>query len=113
MCPAHNRRVRTPTASSRGEVLQRLATYLQDVGQAWRDATQEQRNRLVKILFEVIRIGDHTIKGVTPQVEFTPLLVLSDRLNKSLHPRCQGGGRKCGSDGIRTVNSADSLETMY
>ena len=48
-----------------------------------------------------------TIKDVTPQMEFTPLLVLN-QLNKqneqeeNLHPERQGGGRKCGSDGIRT-----------
>jgi hypothetical protein len=92
-----------PTTNTRREVLERLAIYLQDVGKAWRDATQEQRNRLAKTLFEGIRIENHSIKGVTPQIEFTPLLVLSDHLNKNLHPECQGGGRRCGSDGDCTV----------
>ena len=88
--------------ASKKETIERLATYLQNVGQAWREANQEQRNRLAKTLFDNIRIEDRTIKGVTPQMEFTPLLVLSDHKNKNLHPGCQGGGRKCGSDGIRT-----------
>ena len=88
--------------SSKKETLKRLASYLQNVGVAWRDANQEQRNRLAKTIFEGIRIEDRTIKGVTPHIEFTPLLVLNDYQNKNLHPECQGGGRKCGSDGIRT-----------
>jgi site-specific DNA recombinase len=87
--------------SSKKETLERLALYLRNVGEAWRHASQEQRNRLAKTLFENIRVEDRTIKGVTPQIEFTPLLVLN-HLNKNLHPECQGGGRKCGSDGIRT-----------
>jgi site-specific DNA recombinase len=91
-----------PTTSSRREMLERLAAYLQDVGKAWRDATQEQRNRLARTLFEGIRVENHMIKGVTPHIEFTPLLVLSHHLNQNLHPECQGGGRNCGSDGIRT-----------
>lgn len=44
---------------------------------SWRDSTQEQRNRLAHALFEQIRVGNDKIKGVTPQIEFTPLLVLS------------------------------------
>jgi site-specific DNA recombinase len=87
--------------TTRGETLERLASYLQNVGEAWRSATQEQRNKLAKTLFESIRIEDRTIKGVTPQIEFTPLLVLN-HLNKDFHPECQGGSRKCGSDRIRT-----------
>jgi site-specific DNA recombinase len=60
-----------PTTISRRETIERLATYLQDVGNAWRDATQEQRNRLAKVLFESIRVENHNIKGVTPQTELT------------------------------------------
>ncbi len=93
-----------PATSDKKDVLERLAGYLQNVGKAWSDATQEQRNRLAKTLFEGLRVEDRTIKGVTPQIEFTPLLVLSDHQNKSLHQtECQGGGRKCGSDGGRSL----------
>jgi hypothetical protein len=94
-----------PATSSKKDELQRLASYLRDVGLAWRSANQEQRNRLARTLFEAIRVEDRTIKGVTPQIEFTPLLVLNHYANRgsqNLHPECQGGGRKCGSDGIRT-----------
>jgi site-specific DNA recombinase len=88
--------------SSKGEAIERLASYLQNIGEAWRNANQEQRNRLGKTLFESIRIEDRTIKGVTPHIEFTPLLVLN-HLNQNPHlTECQGGGRKCGSDRIRT-----------
>jgi hypothetical protein len=94
-----------PTGN-RQEELERLGSYLQDVGLAWRSANQEQRNRLARTLFEAIRVEDRNIKGVTPQIEFTPLLVLNHYTNqksKNPHPNnCQGGGRKCGSDGIRT-----------
>jgi site-specific DNA recombinase len=88
--------------TTRGETLVRLAGYLQNVGEAWRSANQEQRNKLAKTLFESIRIEDRTIKGVTPQIEFTPLLVLN-HLSQDFHPtNRQGGSRKCGSDRIRT-----------
>ncbi len=88
--------------TTRGETLERLASYLQNIGEAWRSANQEQRNKLAKTLFESIRIEDRTIKGVTPQIEFTPLLVLN-HLNQDFHPtERQGGSRKCGSDRIRT-----------
>lgn len=85
-----------PASSSKASEVERLANYLQSVGQAWKDAGPEQRNRLAKTLFESIRIEDSTIKGVTPQLEFTPLLVL-DHFKKR-----QGSFRKSGSDGIRT-----------
>jgi hypothetical protein len=52
---------------------------------------------------EGIRIENQNIKGVTSQIEFAPLLVLSHHLNQNLHPECQGGGRKCGSDGGRSI----------
>jgi len=79
--------------------LERLALYLGNIGEAWRHATPEQGNRLAHTLFESLRVEDRAIEGLTPQAEFTPLLVLSHqpRLNgpqqgkKRLTPRlkCQ------------------------
>ncbi len=73
-----------PDVSDRKAELERLAAYLENVGSAWHDATQEQRNRLAHTLFETIRVEDRTIKGITPQIEFTPLLLLNhlNRLNR-------------------------------
>src|SRR5207244_3603841 len=51
-----------PATNDRKGMIERLAAYLQDVGKAWRDATQEQRNRLVKTLFESIRVEDGRIR---------------------------------------------------
>jgi site-specific DNA recombinase len=66
-----------PKTDDRKALLGRLASYIQDLSQAWRDADHEQRNRLAKTLFESIRVEDGRIMGITPANEFTPLLVLS------------------------------------
>ncbi len=84
-----------PSSSTKSETLNRLNNFLQNVGEAWKQANQEQRNKLAKTLFESIRIENTKIKGVTPQIEYTPLFVLNNL-------ECQGSGRKYGSDGIRT-----------
>jgi hypothetical protein len=38
--------------------LERLAAFLKNVGLSWKEAIQALRNRLAKILFEVIEIQD-------------------------------------------------------
>lgn len=85
-----------PATSSKSGEIERLASYLENMGEAWKNASQEQRNRMARTLSESIRVKDGTIKGVTPQMEFTPLLVLNH------FEKCQGSFRKSGSDGIRT-----------
>jgi hypothetical protein len=60
-----------PDTNDRKATLERLINYLANVGDAWRDATQEQRNRLAGTLFETIRVEDRRIMGITPQIEFT------------------------------------------
>jgi len=47
-------------------MLNSLAFFLKDITQAWRQATQEQRNRLAKCLFEAIWIKDKRVYAVTP-----------------------------------------------
>jgi hypothetical protein len=49
--------------------------YLQEVREAWRTASRDQHNWLANTHFEGIRIEGRTIKGGTPQIEFTPLLL--------------------------------------
>ncbi|MEE9528521.1 MAG: recombinase family protein [Dehalococcoidia bacterium] len=57
-------------------MLNSLASFLKDITQAWRQATQEQRNRLAKCLFEAIWIKDKRVYAVTPQPEFKPFFDL-------------------------------------
>jgi hypothetical protein len=77
-------------------VLKRFATYLQSAGEAWRNASQEQRNKLAKILFANIRIENDIIKGVTPCIEYTPFFILNHLEHSS---KCQGKSSRSGSDG--------------
>lgn len=57
-------------------VLERLAAFLKDIVLAWKDASQEQRNRLAKCLFEVVWIKDKKVVAVTPRLEFKPFFEL-------------------------------------
>ncbi len=57
-------------------VLEKLATFLKDIMQAWDQASQEQRNRLVKCLLEAVWIKDKKVLAVTPQPEFEPFFEL-------------------------------------
>jgi len=91
-----------PTTSDRREMLERLASYLHSIGTAWKDADQEQRNKLVKTLFDNIRVEDGMIRGITPTTEFTPLLVLNH-----LHKR----PKRLVSEGSNPVASAQKTAT--
>ena len=44
-----------PGRNGQGE-LERLAHFLVNVADAWREANQEQRNKLARVLFEEIRL---------------------------------------------------------
>ncbi len=59
-----------------GNVLEKLATFLKDIAQAWDQASQEQRNRLAKCLLETVWIKDKKVVAVTPQPEFEPFFDL-------------------------------------
>jgi hypothetical protein len=81
------------------------------VGSSWKDAGQEQRNQLAHTIFESLRIEDNTIKGVTPRIEFTPLLVLNHLTHLAqaadaslLEEKCQLC-RTSGSDGDSIITS--------
>jgi site-specific DNA recombinase len=59
------------------QVLRRLATFLRDVSRAWAEASQEQRNRLLRQLFDEVWIQDDRVAAVRPRTEFEPFFKLS------------------------------------
>lgn len=89
-----------PATSDRGDLVERLMNYLKSIGAAWHDATQEQRNKLAKTLFDKIRVEDGIIRGITPTSEFAPLLVLNN-IHKKIRDR-----NHLVSDGSNPVASA-------
>ena len=58
-------------------VLDRLAAFLTDVAQAWREANHEQRNSLGRQLFDEIWIKDKQVIAVKPRPELEPFFRLS------------------------------------
>ena len=54
-----------------------MAALLKNVAQAWREANQEQRNRLGRQLFEEIWLKDKQVIAVKPRPELEPFLRLS------------------------------------
>jgi len=45
---------------------------IKDITQAWKQASQEQGNRLAACLFEAVWIRDEKVLTVTPRPEFRP-----------------------------------------
>ena len=77
-----------------GQQTDRLAHFLGNIADAWKQATQEQRNKLAKALFEEIWTEDSRVVAVKPHPELEPFFKLSyKRHARSL---------SCGPDGIRT-----------
>ncbi|MHB1417831.1 MAG: recombinase zinc ribbon domain-containing protein [Chloroflexota bacterium] len=74
----------------RGKVLDLLAGFLRDVPDAWRRATQEQRNWLMKNLFEEVLTKDDQAVAVKPRPDFEPFFRLDE---------CQAKSSTGGSDG--------------
>lgn len=67
----------TPVTSSEDN-LKRLADFLANVAEAWREANQEQRNKLARVLFEEIRLDNGgKIVVVKPKIELEPFFRLS------------------------------------
>ncbi len=81
----------TSTGSHAG-VLGKLAEFLSNVAKAWREANQEQRNKLARTLFQEIWIKDKQVVAVKPQPEFEPFFQLNyeEFVNKSLKKRPRG-----------------------
>ena len=59
-------------------VLERLRAFLTDVGLAWERATEEQRNRLARQLFETIWIRNRQIVSVRPRPELRAFFRISE-----------------------------------
>ena len=65
-----------PSIENDDDTLPKLALFLKNIVKAWEQATQEQRNRLLKCLFEAIWIKDKRVSAVTPRPEFKPFFEL-------------------------------------
>ncbi len=67
----------TPSKNKADE-LQKLAHFLANVTDAWREANQEQRNKLARVLFEEIRLDSGgKVVAVKPRPEMEPFFRLS------------------------------------
>ena len=57
--------------------LDKLARFLGDVASAWEVATQEQRNKLARALFDEVWVKDKTVVAVKPLPELDPFFRLN------------------------------------
>ena len=74
--------------------LERLQHFLANVADGWKEAAQEQRNRLARALFEKIEIEDNKVIFVKPRPELEPFF----KINFESHAKDIG----CDPEGIRT-----------
>jgi len=67
------------------KTLEKLAHFLANVSSAWKEGTQEQRNKMANVLFEGIWIEDNKVAEVKPRDELRPFFQLSyeEHLQKS------------------------------
>jgi len=54
-----------------------LAEFLKNVAKAWREANEEQRNKLARQLFDEIWVKDKQVIAVKPRPELKPFFQLS------------------------------------
>ena len=57
--------------------MERLAGFLANIADAWKQASQEQRNSLTRALFEQIRVEGNKVVCVKPRDELAPFFRLS------------------------------------
>ncbi|MCI0813119.1 MAG: zinc ribbon domain-containing protein, partial [Chloroflexi bacterium] len=57
--------------------MDKLAKFLRDFSSAWREADQERRNKLARLLFDGVWIKDQAVFGVTPRPELRPFFDLA------------------------------------
>ena len=74
--------------------MKKLAYFLANVGDAWREASQEQRNKLARALFEQIQTEGNEVVFLKPRPELQPFF----KINFECHTRDIG----CDPEGIRT-----------
>lgn len=65
------------TPEDKGKILDKLAHFLGNVVEAWKEASQEQRNKLASTLFEQVWIEHNRVAGVKPREELKPFFQLS------------------------------------
>ena len=63
-------------AKDQGKSLEKLALFLKDISEAWKQAEEQQQNRLAKQLFDTVWIKDKRVLAVTPRPEFKPFFDL-------------------------------------
>ncbi len=56
--------------------MDKLAQFLKNVSSALREADQERRNKLARVLFDGVWIKDQSVLGVTPRPELKPFFDL-------------------------------------
>ena len=61
----------------KNKLLERLAQFLANVTDAWDEASQEQRNKLARCLFQEVWIKDREVVAVKPQPEIKPFFDLN------------------------------------
>ena len=62
---------------TKSKVLEGLAEFLKNVARAWKEANQEQRNKLARQLFDEIWVKDKQVIAVKPRPELKPFFQLS------------------------------------
>ena len=66
------------TIETTKDELSRLASFLDNVADAWREANQNQRNKLARVLFDEIRLDSGgKVVAVKPRLELEPFFKLS------------------------------------
>ncbi|MFC2024401.1 hypothetical protein ACFLTJ_02330 [Chloroflexota bacterium] len=66
-----------------GKNLSELAQFLTNVAYAWDVATQEQRNKLARCLFQEVWMKDKEVIAVKPQAELKPFFDLNHEAMKN------------------------------
>jgi hypothetical protein len=61
----------------KGKTLDKLAHFLSNVVDAWKEASQEQRNKLAGALFVEVWIENNRVIGIKPREELKPFFQLS------------------------------------
>ena len=61
----------------KGKTLDKLAHFLGNVVDAWKEASQEQRNKLAGTLFEQVWIEHNRVVGIKPRPELEPFFLIS------------------------------------
>jgi site-specific DNA recombinase len=87
--------------SDKSEELERLASFLRDVREAWTAASPDQKNRLARALFATVWVSRGQVVGVEPRPELEPFFRLSQQPSEELS-RIVGKWRSRGDSNPRS-----------